>query len=101
MAADNPRVRARRELEELGLSMESASYIVDDRPPGGWEALVTKDDLAAATANVATKEELEKLRTELHTELRAQTWHLAKLVAGAQGIVVVAIAAIGAVLRFA
>jgi hypothetical protein len=52
-----------------------------------------------------TKDELEKLelrlRTELHQELRGQTWQLAKLVAGAQGVVVVAIAAIGVVLRFA
>ncbi len=99
MAVDNPRVRARRELEELGLSMESASYIVDDRPPGGWDALATKHDLESLA--LATKAELEKLRTELHKELRAQTWQLAKLVAGAQGIVVVAIAAIGVVLRFA
>jgi len=37
----------------------------------------------------------------LHKELRAQTGQLAKLVAGAQGIVVVVIAAVGVVLRFA
>lgn len=85
-----------RELEELGLSMESASYVVE-----GWGSVLTKDDLAIHLGTLATKEELEKLRTELHKELRAQTWQLAKLVAGAQGIVVIAIAAIGVVLRFA
>jgi hypothetical protein len=92
MAVDDIKLRVRRELEELGLSMESASYVA-----GGWESLLTKDDLAG----LATREELEKLRAELHKELRAQTWQLAKLVAGAQGLVVIAIAAIGVVLRFA
>lgn len=101
MAVDNPRTRARRELEELGLSMETASYLVDDRPPGGWDSFATKDDLARALAPLATREEVDKLRAELHKELRAQTWQLAKLVAGAQGIVVVVIAAVGVVLRFA
>lgn len=68
MAVDNPRFRARRELEELGMSAESASYLVDDRPPGGWESLVTKDALRA---------EMAELRAELQRELRAQTWRLA------------------------
>lgn len=67
MAIDHPQVRARRELEELGLSMESASYLVDDRPPGGWDSLVTKDQLRA---------EMAELRAELQRELRAQTWRL-------------------------
>ena len=67
MAVDNPRVRARRELEELGMSADSASYLVDDRPPGGWESLVTKDELRA---------EMAELRAELQRELRAQTWRL-------------------------
>ena len=67
MAIDSPRVRARRELEELGMSADSASYLVDDRPPGGWESLVTKDELRA---------EMAELRAELQRELRAQTWRL-------------------------
>lgn len=47
--------------------MDAASYLVDDRPPGGWDSLVTKDLLRA---------EMADLRTELHKELRAQTWRL-------------------------
>ena len=47
--------------------MEAASYLVDDRPPGGWESLVTKDELRA---------EMAELRAELQRELRAQTWRL-------------------------
>lgn len=68
MAVDNPRFRARHELEELGMSAESASYLVDDRPPGGWESLVTKNELRV---------EMAELRAELQRELRAQTWRLA------------------------
>jgi hypothetical protein len=68
MTVDDARLRARRELEEIGLSMESASYLLDDQPPGGWDSLVTKEELRA---------EMAGLRAELHQELRAQTWRLA------------------------
>jgi hypothetical protein len=90
MAIDEVLTRLRRDLEE-SYGVDAAAYLMD-RPRGGWDSLATKDEL----------EKLElRLRTELHQELRAQTWQLAKLVAGAQGVVVVAIAAIGVVLRFA
>ncbi len=92
MTVDDLRLQARRELEALGISMESAAFLVHDRPPGGWGSLATHDQLRAEVAGLAS---------ELRSEMRDQTWQLAKLVAGAQGIVVVAIAAIGAVLRFA
>jgi hypothetical protein len=85
MAVDNPRVRARSELEELGLSRESASYLVDDRPPGGWESLVTHDQLRVELALIRT--EMAEIRTEIATlagglraemerGFRAQTWRL-------------------------
>ena len=90
MAIDEVLVALRRELEEAH-GVEAAAYLMD-RPRGGWDSLVTKDELRA---------EFAELRVEFHKDLRAQTWQLAKLVAGAQGIVVVAIAAIGAMLRFA
>jgi len=92
MAVDNPRVRARTELEELGLSRESASYLIDDRPAGGWESLVTHDQLRAGLAEVRTeiadvRTEIADVRTEIATlagDLRAemergfktQTWRL-------------------------
>lgn len=76
--------------------MESASYLV-----GGWDSLLTKEDLENARATLASKEDLEKLRTELPKELRAQTWQLAKLVIAAQGVVVAVMGGIGALLRFA
>lgn len=92
MAVNNPRVRARGELEELGLSSESASYLVDDRPPGGWESLATHDHLLVTNAELRAemagiRAEMAGLRTEIATlagDLRAeiergfkvQTWRL-------------------------
>ena len=78
MAVDDVRFRARRELESVGLSMESAAYLADDRPPGGWDSLVTKDYLRAELAELRT--EMAQVRTEatqLHVQferaLRSQT----------------------------
>lgn len=85
MVVDDVRFRTRRELEEAGLSMEAAAYLVDDRPPGGWDSLVTKDVLRA---------ELAELRSELKDSMTRQTWRLATLVVAAQGVVVAAIAVI-------
>jgi hypothetical protein len=74
MALDSPRVRARSELEELGLSRESASYLVDDRPSGGWDSLVTHDQLRAELAGVRV--EIANLASELRKEMRDQSWRL-------------------------
>jgi hypothetical protein len=94
MAIDDVLTRLRRDLEET-YGVDAAAYLMD-RPRGGWDSLVTKDEFESEM------EKLElRLEKQLHEELRTQTWQLAKLVAGAQGIVVVAIAAIGIVLRFA
>ena len=74
MTVDNPRLRARRELEELGLSMDTASYLVDDQPPGGWDSLVTKDYLRAEMAE--SRAEMAEIRAEMERGFRAQTWRL-------------------------
>ena len=78
MVVGTVRLRARRELEEMGLSVESAAYLAEDRPPGGWDSLVTRDVLRA---------EMAELRASL-------TWRLATLVVASQGIVVAAITVI-------
>ena len=93
MVIDEVLTRLRRNLEET-YGVDAAAYLMD-RPRGGWDSLVTKDEIES---------ELEKLELRLEKRLHQaeeQTWQLAKLVAGAQGVVVVAIAAIGIVLRFA
>lgn len=97
MAVDELLARLRRDLEET-YGVDGAAFLMD-RPRGGWDSLVTKDELETLEHKI--RAEIAGVRTELHQELRAQTWQLAKLVTGAQGIVVVAIAAIGVVLRFA
>jgi hypothetical protein len=76
MVVEDMRQRARRELEGMGLSMESASYLVDDRPPGGWDSLVTHDHLRA---------ELAELRTELHDGLAAVQVQMSSLASGLRG----------------
>jgi DNA-binding IclR family transcriptional regulator len=94
MAIDEVLTRLRRDLEAT-YGVDAATYLMD-RPRGGWDSLVTKDELESEL------EKLElRLEKRLHEELRQQTWQLAKLVAGAQGVVVAAVAAIGIVLRFA
>ena len=60
------------------MSVESAAYLAEDRPPGGWDSLVTRDVLRA---------EIAELRASL-------TWRLATLVVASQGVVVAAIAVI-------
>jgi hypothetical protein len=92
MAVDDIRLRTRRELERAGLSMESAAYLVDERPTGGWDALVTKDALRAEMSEL--RAEMSELRRLLHDEIACATWRLAMLVVAAQAVVVAAIAAI-------
>jgi hypothetical protein len=74
MTVENPRVRARTELEELGMSRESASYLVDDRPSGGWDSLVTHDQLRAELAEIRI--EIANLASTLRDEMRELTWRL-------------------------
>jgi hypothetical protein len=69
MVVEDVRVRARRELEQAGISVESASFIVGDRPSGGWDALATKEDLVRFATKedlvrFATKEDLERFATK-------------------------------------
>lgn len=71
MAIDDVRIRARQRLEEL-IGVDEAAYVVSDRPPSGWDALVTKEHLGLELGALRH----EMLRT-LERELRTQTWRLA------------------------
>jgi hypothetical protein len=71
MPVDDVRVRARQRLEEL-IGVEEAAYVVGDRPPGGWESVVTKEHLALELAALR-----HEILATIHKELRAQTWRLA------------------------
>jgi hypothetical protein len=85
MAVEDSRLRARRELEGIGLSMESASHLADDRPPGGWDSLVTKNALRAELAEIRV--EIANLASELRKEMRDQTWRLTGGLLAGMGLV--------------
>lgn len=87
MVVDDVRFQARRELEAAGLSVESAAYLVEDRPPGGWDSLVTKDFLRA---------EFAELRSEFKDAMAKQARWLVGALLVSQGVVVAAVAAITA-----
>ncbi len=59
MAVEEQRFRMRRSIEEK-LGVEEAACLIEGRPPGGWDALVTKDYLDLR---------LDALRGDLRTEL--------------------------------
>ena len=94
MVVDDVRMRLRRMLED-SFGAEEASYLMD-RPPGGWNELVTVSVLDARLSSLG-----DEVRSELQRELRAQTWRLATLVIAAQAVVVAALGSIGTILRFA
>ena len=82
--------------------MESASYIVDERPRGGWDALVTRDELRADIAEVRTqvgalsselRVEIATLASELRKEMRDQTRWLT-------GVLLVAMTLVATIVRF-
>jgi len=91
---DEVRLQVRRELEGIGLSMESASYLVDDRPPGGWGELVTNTslDLRLAALEQRTHANMATLASELRKEMRDQARWLT-------GVLVVAISVVAALSR--
>ena len=129
MVVDDVRVRLRQKLEQ-SFGAEEASLLMD-RPPGGWNDLVTVpvldskfavldakfDALDSRFDAIGTKfdaidtkfeamdaklEAMEaRLRSDIHTEIRDQTRWLANYVIAAQGVVVAVMTAIGVILRFA
>ena len=58
MAVDEQRLKVRRSIEEQ-LGVEEAAYLIDGRPTGGWDALVTKEYLDLR---------LEALKGQFHDE---------------------------------
>ena len=74
MAVEEVRLRLRRKLEET-FGAEEASILLD-RPPGGWNDLVTHQHLAAelATLRSELRTEMADLSASVDRRLRAQTW---------------------------
>jgi hypothetical protein len=95
VAVDEVRLRLRRKLEEL-VGVEEADLLMD-RPPGGWNALVTKEwlDERLTHERELTNLRLESLEHRLLGEIdrafTAQTWRLMGSIISATAIVVAAL----------
>jgi hypothetical protein len=85
MAIEEARLRLRRQLEDT-FGVEEASILMD-RPPGGWNDLVTNQSLARemdalrselrgemAELRGEVKGEMAALSASVDRRLRAQTW---------------------------
>ena len=84
MTIDDARVRLRQKLEDA-YGVEEATILMD-RPPGGWNDLVTNQVLDARLS--ALKHEL---LSELERRFRAQTWALATLLVAGLGAITAAV----------
>lgn len=69
MAVEEARVRLRRQLEDM-FGVEEASILMD-RPPGGWNDLVTNQtlDLKIDALRLDLRSEMTDLRSELRGEM--------------------------------
>lgn len=74
MSVDDVRVRLRRQLEDA-FGVEEASILMD-RPPGGWNDLVTNQtlDLKLDALRSDFRAEMAELSASVDRRLRAQTW---------------------------
>lgn len=76
MTTDDVRTRLRTKLE-TAYGAEEASYLMD-RPPGGWNDLVTTQvlDLRLSALESRLTAQMANLAAELRKEMRDQTWRL-------------------------
>ncbi len=74
MAVDDVRERVRAKLEQM-LGPEEASWLMD-RPPGGWNDLVTNETLrlTADSLRADFRRDVADLSASVDRRLRAQTW---------------------------
>jgi hypothetical protein len=77
MTTDDVRVRLRNKLESA-FGAEEASILMD-RPPGGWNDLVTNQVLDAKLSALSAElgAEMALLRTDVQAAIAKQTWRLA------------------------
>jgi hypothetical protein len=77
MTTEDVRVRLRTKLESA-FGAEEASILMD-RPPGGWNDLLTNQVLDARLSALSAelRTEMAQLRTDLQAAIAKQTWRLA------------------------
>jgi hypothetical protein len=80
-------MRLRRQLEET-YGMEGASQLLDDRPPGGWQAVVTREylDLRLESLESRLRGEIVEVRADLDRRMRQQTWVMASMLIAGLGL---------------
>lgn len=88
MTTEDVRVRLRAKLE-AAFGAEEASILMD-RPPGGWNDLVTNQVLDARLSALRSDllSEMAMLRGDLERAFRAQTWRLMTAIFVAMGLAV-------------
>ncbi len=76
MTTEEVRLRLRTKLESA-FGAEEASLLMD-RPPGGWNDLVTNQMLEARLGALEHKlvGQMMELRAEMHRGFQVQTWRL-------------------------
>ncbi len=86
MAIDDIQVRLRTKLESA-FGAEEASFLMD-RPPGGWNDLVTNQVLDAKFAALEYKlvAQMHELRIEMARGFQVQTWRVVGAVFVAFGL---------------
>jgi hypothetical protein len=86
MAIEEVRVRLRRQLEDA-FGVEEASILMD-RPPGGWNDLVTTQvlDLKIDALRSDLRTEMANLSASVDRRLRAQTWMMMTTMIAAVGL---------------
>jgi hypothetical protein len=93
------RTRLREKLEEA-FGVDEATMLMD-RPPGGWDDLVTNQTLDAFESRLDLK--LAALKFELlghmEREFRAQTWRLVTAILAAMGSLAAAMGVFAALAR--
>ena len=87
MAVEEQRFRIRRSIEEK-LGVEEAAYLIEGRPPGGWDALITKEyfDLKLEALDERLGRRMADLTSGVDRRLRTQTWITASLLMSGIGI---------------
>jgi len=86
VAVEEVRVRLRRQLEDA-FGVEEASILMD-RPPGGWDDLVTNKtlDLKIDALRAELRAAMAELSASVDRRLRAQTWMMMSTMIAAVGL---------------
>ena len=87
MSIDDVTTQLRGQLQEA-FGVDGATYLMD-RPPGGWNDLVTNESLRLELRAISAE-----LRAEMHQGFRDQTWRLMTALISVMAFFIAVIAAL-------